>query len=464
MTILRLTVLLLLFAGCHISVAQADSLTISQAVQQALDKYPAVRASLEQVRSAAAGINLARTNYLPRADFLGQTNRATRNNVLGLLLPQPVIPSISGPVLGTNSATSVWGSAVGALVSWEPFDFGLRGATVRAAESSRARAGVELNLTQFDVAAAAADAFLNLLAAQERVRAAQADVDRRQVLAKAVHALVDQELRPGADASRSDAELAAARTFLFQAQEAERVSRAALAQVLGIAGSDLQVQPGALLDLPPDQALPAPAFSSHPLAQVDRARIEETQARLRALERSYFPRFNLQSALSGRGSGVRPDGALETGTNGLGPDRANWAIGMTVTFPLLDLPALRARKQIEASNERREMARYDQSIQQLTGQWEKARAAWESARQVAENTPIQLRAARTTETQARARYQAGLANIVEVADAQRLLVQAEIDDALARLGVWRGLFFMAAAKGDLEPFLQNVRGKTSGGK
>ena len=110
------------------------------------------------------------------------------------------------------------------------------------------------------------------------------------------------------------------------------------------------------------------------------------------------------------------------------------------------------------------MARYDQAIQQLTGQWEKARAAWESARQVAENTPIQLRAARATETQARARYQAGLANIVEVADAQRLLVQAEIDDALARLGVWRGLFLMAAAKGDLEPFLQAVRGKTSGGK
>ena len=54
-----------------------------EAVQRALDKYPAVRSSAEQVSAAAAGINLARTTYLPRADFLGQVNRATHNNVFG---------------------------------------------------------------------------------------------------------------------------------------------------------------------------------------------------------------------------------------------------------------------------------------------------------------------------------------------------------------------------------------------
>src|SRR5882724_2778213 len=95
--------------------AQQPTLTIDQAVQQALDKYPAIRTSLEQVSAAAAGINLARTAYLPRADFLGQANRATHNNVFGLMLPQSVIPSVSGPVLGTNSLNNVWGTAVGAL-------------------------------------------------------------------------------------------------------------------------------------------------------------------------------------------------------------------------------------------------------------------------------------------------------------------------------------------------------------
>src|SRR5690348_5905548 len=90
-----------------------QELTLDQAVERAVSTYPAVRVSLEQVSAAAAGIGLARTSYLPKADFLGQANRATHNNVFGMLLPQSVIPSISGPVLGTNSLNNVWGTAVG---------------------------------------------------------------------------------------------------------------------------------------------------------------------------------------------------------------------------------------------------------------------------------------------------------------------------------------------------------------
>src|SRR5205085_3606130 len=121
------------------AMAQKRPLTIQDAVQESLAKYPSVRSSLEQVSAAAAAINLARTAYLPRADFLGQVNRATHNNVFGLLLPQSIIPSISGPVLRTNSLNNVWGSAVGGLVSWEPIDFGLRRANVETAIATRDR-------------------------------------------------------------------------------------------------------------------------------------------------------------------------------------------------------------------------------------------------------------------------------------------------------------------------------------
>src|SRR6266566_4295983 len=117
--------------------AQQSPLTIQDAVNRSLASYPVIRSSMEQVAAAAAGINLARTAFLPRADFAGVLNRATHNNVFGLLLPQSVIPSMSGPVLGTNSLSNVWGSAVGTLVSWEPIDFGLRRANVETAEAAR---------------------------------------------------------------------------------------------------------------------------------------------------------------------------------------------------------------------------------------------------------------------------------------------------------------------------------------
>jgi len=89
----------------------------------------------------------------------------------------------------------------------------------------------------------------------------------------------------------------------------------------------------------------------------------------------------------------------------------------------------------------------------LRAQWNRAVATLNGARRIAANTPVQVAAARTAVQQASARYDAGLANIDELAEAQRLLTQAEIDDVLARLGVWRGLLGIATAAGDIQPFV-----------
>src|SRR5690348_5342806 len=146
---MRRIIVLLLSAGPSLW-AETRPVTLAEAVQNALRNYPSVRVSEEQVNAAAAAIDLARTAYLPRIDALGQANRATRNNIFGLLFPQGVIPSISGPVLGTNNLGSAWGSAVGTLVTWEPFDFGLRSAAVSDAAAARAQAEAALKRTQYD--------------------------------------------------------------------------------------------------------------------------------------------------------------------------------------------------------------------------------------------------------------------------------------------------------------------------
>ena len=163
----RVTVatLVLLLISCQSALAQSNdgktkAFTLEEAVNFALKNYPAVRASIEQLSAARAGVGLAKTSYLPRADMLWQSNRATRNNITGLLLPQSVISPISGPVLPFTSNDSVWGSAAGLLVSWEPFDFGRRGATVNAARAGQNVANSELSVTRLDVAVAVTNAFL----------------------------------------------------------------------------------------------------------------------------------------------------------------------------------------------------------------------------------------------------------------------------------------------------------------
>lgn len=437
--------------------------TLEEAVDFALKNYPAVKAAMEQANAARSGVGLARTDYLPRTDMLWQGNRASRNNVFGLLLPQSVIPSVSGPVLSATSGEGVWGSAAGLLFSWEPFDFGERGARVDSARAAQSQADSQLALTRLDVEVATINSFLTLFAAEQTVHAAQADVERREVLAKAIHVLVDAQLRAGADASRADAELARARANLARTQQQQETSRAALANILGIADARVEVREGSLAQKPAENVPATSSLSTHPLAGAQQARVQELRSQVRLLDRTYYPKFNLQSALYGRGSGANTDGTFQGGTNGLGIDRSNWAVGLTVTFPLLDIFSIRVRKDIQLANERAEAARYDQTIQDLTGQLKKAQASLEGARKVAEATPVELQAARATETQERARYQAGLATLVDVSDAQSLLVQAEIDDALAQLAVWQNLASVAAAQGDLSPFLQLTKDKTQGG-
>jgi len=438
--------------------------TLEQAVDFALKNYPAVRASLEQAKAAQAGVGLARTTYLPRADTVWQMNRATDNNISGLLLPQSIIAPISGPVPATASGRGAWGSAAGLLFSWEPLDFGYRGAKVDAARAIRDGAAAEASLTRLDVAVATVNAYLTALAAERTVRAAEADVQRRETFSKAVHVLTDNQLRAGADASRADAEWARAKVNLARARQQEQVSRAILADILGMPDTSVDVREDSLREAPPDTSPQTTEVVAHPGAESGHARVAQAQAEVHALERAYYPKIYLQSSVYGRGSGIDPAGNFLGGSNGLGPDRGNWAAGVSVTFPIFDIFSIRSKRAVEAANERAEAARYDQTLQDLTGQLRKAEASLAGSRQVAENTPVELEAARATENQERTRYQAGLATLVDVADAQSLLVQAETDDALAHLAVWQNLAAVAASHGDLQPFFQLLHDQTQGGR
>jgi outer membrane protein TolC len=127
-----------------------------------------------------------------------------------------------------------------------------------------------------------------------------------------------------------------------------------------------------------------------------------------------------------------------------------------MTFPAFDFFSLRAQKKVQAANVRAEQARYSQVIDDLSVQLQQAQAQLWGAQQIARNTPVELRAAQQSEAQQRARFQAGLATVIDVAAAESVLAQAEADDAIARLNVWRAIANLAAARGDLAPFLTQL--------
>ena len=330
----------------------AHALTLEDALDYALQHYPAIRASLEQVSSVRAGVPLARTQYLPYLSGVYQDSRATQNQVPGIWMPTAITPTVEGPI-GGSSGQSYWGSQAAILFSWEPFDFGLRSANVGGARSAVDKSTADLAVTRLQVATAVGNYFLNALAAHQAVVAAQANVNRWQVFNQSVHTLVDNALRPGADASRADAQLALAKTQLYQAQAGEQGALATLAALMGMAGNEVRLDAGKLLHVPPVDSLPSSAPADNPIARDQMAAVRQVQAQEKVLSRTDYPRIFLGAEAFGRGSEVPNNGSIIGNWNGLLPGRGDWVAGLTITFPnVFDFKALGAEKQMAKANER----------------------------------------------------------------------------------------------------------------
>jgi outer membrane protein TolC len=437
-------------------------LTLEQVIATADANYPAIKAAEAQRKAAQGGIAVAKTAYLPHTDVLWQTNRATANNILGLLLPQQTIPSVTGSVLPSDPTRSAWNSAGGALLSWQPFDFGARGAKVEVAYQGSEAARQAEALTRLQVSANAGSAFFDLAAAERLVVVAQANVQRYESFDKAVHVLVDNTLRPGVDASQADAQLALARNQLIQIQTQVALRRSALAEYLQTAQANATIDAAQILAALPPTDLQTAGATNHPAVLEEHALGLQQEAQKRFLDRSYVPVFSTSGMVFGRGAGTDASGKFPGGTAGLAPNVFNWGAGVQVSFAAFDFFNIRDQKRVQDANVLAEHARYNQSVSDVNAALEKAQATLIGARQLAANTPIELAAAQASEQQQQVRYRSGLATVVDIAAAEGVLAQAEGDDAIARLGVWRAELGVAAAQGDLQPFLELLQGQAKG--
>lgn len=440
--------------------ASHRSLTLQSAIEQAANNYPAIRAAQAQQESASNAIGVARAAYLPRADMIWQLNRATTNKANLTPLGQTVVPIPTEPARETTGHSD-WNTLTGVLFSWQPFDFGVRHAQVGVARFGyeSARRGAEL--TRVDIESAAAGAFLDVVAARQIARVQQANVQRMETLSRSIHVLVDNTLRPGADASQADAQLAQARTQLIQAQAQEKVRLEALANLLQIPSDQIEIDDTPVLGDAPAEADPGIPIDAHPLVEQQTAIRDQAKEQLQLLNRSWVPSFSLYGSVSGLGAGLTssPVPAFQGGTAGLAPQTYNWLAAVQITFPAFQIFTLHPQQKAQQAQLSAAEANRARALSDVSTQVKEARALLDGARSVAQNTPVELDAARQSERQQQARYQSGLATVIEVSAAESALAQADGDDAVARLNVWRGLAGVAEAEGDLTPFLQLLQKK-----
>jgi outer membrane protein TolC len=447
----RLPLTLVVVAAAARAEPAPTTLDLDGAIAFATAHHPALRADAADVRAATEAVDVERAKYTPDLEVFAQLDRGTTNAVPGAYFAVPGLPVVAGTP-GRTFDSGHFASEAGVSATWDALGYRKWDAMI-----DKARADVQLARDSavagaIDVQYAAADKFLVAAERDRAVAAAKAGVDRAHVFLDIVSATVGSDLRAGADLSRAKTELAFAQIALSRAQTAREVALAELRVALGAPDAPIQLDV-AHLGPPPGSLASGRARDPHVVVAEDR--VNAAEADRRVIATGTQPKLALVGALFARGSGLLTGGA---DAHGLVPDAANWELGVLFTWPLLADRTVAPQVRAQAARVSREHALEDALAQELAGRTARARTLLAGALEVAHNTPDALQAASDAEKQTTARFKAQLATADDVAQAQRLLVQAETDDALARLDVWRALLFSAYAGGDLAPFLAAYRG------
>ncbi|MFA7336520.1 MAG: TolC family protein [Candidatus Obscuribacterales bacterium] len=434
------------------------SLTLVGAVHLAESRYPQILKQQAELRAAKRNVTLQKVReYNPAALLSYQQADASHNRLTQTLFGSAVLPATPGPGPENVKFGADAFSAAGFIIDWAPIDFGLHKARINYSKAEMQLASAHYDLTVLDVTVQAAASFLDALIMKEQVGVAIANVQRFADFSKVVHAQVDAGLKAGADASLADSQLANAKNDLVRARLNYELALAELAFKVGVGGNSVEINPGGISKLtqPDDPQRDSPKFTSHPLTLAKQSIVNLRQANRKVLEKEYYPKFRWLAGINLRGTTFKTNkgDVPAPGISGLFPTVPNWNVGMVIDFPFFEIIRIQAEKKVVDEQIDSAQQSYALAVQQLKTEDVQARARVKASLELAANMPIQVQAATQAAQQAQARYEAGLATVAQVAEANQILADSRVKEAVTNVGVWKALLANAAVHGNLRPFL-----------
>jgi outer membrane protein TolC len=443
-------------------------LTLDGAVALSEKNYPKLLQAQAEVRAAQKQVTVQRIKeYNPDSLLSYQNVAGSHNRLTQTLFSSPALPTTPGPGPERVEMRGQAFSGAGFIIDWAPIDFGLHKARIDLARTQYGLTKARHGATLLDVTVEAASRYLDALVMHEQVTVAQANLQRFADFSKVVHAQVDAGLKSGADASLADSQLANARNDLIRAGLNDDLARAALGYIVGLGGEFVEIDSTGIIDVtePLETQRALPVFEHHPLALAGRAAISTNIAQRHVLSKEYYPVLRWLGGMNLRGTTFNNNrGDVESpNVSGIFPVIPNWNVGLMIDLPFFDIIRIRAEKNVVAEQITAAERAYDLVIQGLKTENAQARARMRAAVQLAANMPIQVDAARIAAAQAQARYEAGLATVAQVAEANQILADSRVKLAVANVGVWRALLAVASVHGNLQPFLAEAKRLSKGG-
>jgi outer membrane protein len=429
----------------------SHSPSLHDLLKQAEANYPLIKSKMLDVQAAQKGISISQSTFIPTLDASYQVNRATYNNITGMVYPQYIIP-ISGPPSTGNNMTGVYGTAASLVLNWQPITFGQRKSQIEYSKANYQSSGFDAQNEIFEHKVKVINAYLDVITATEVVKVLEGNLRRAEANFLLARTMVGNGLKPGVDSTLFKAELSRAKIELLNSRKLKSQSIIILSQLVA-SESDVNVSDSSYFSKLPSLATISDSLKN-PILSLYNSNTELSKAKGKMLKRTMMPTLGVWGTTYARGSEI--SGGVVVPHDGLSFERYNWGVGLQLSVPLLQAarisPQLKQQQYVIMSNEEK----LNNISLQLRKQLEIADTTLYSVLAIAKESPVLYESANYSYKSLLSRYQAGLATYADLIQAQYVLIKAETEYKTNFMGVWKALLNKAEISGDLNLFLNQV--------
>jgi outer membrane protein len=386
-------------------------LGLEEAVNIGLENAPVIVARISDYIASQQRVNQALAPLLPQLTASGNYGRARSLNTFG-----------------GNTLYSDFGSA-SVTASQLLFDFGRTWAAKDAAKSNAVAFKEILESQKLDISQLVKTQYFTLLLSKRLVQVNLAALDRAEVNLRSAQGFFQVGTQPKSFVTRAEVDVANGRVNVIRAQNAVNLARVALNAAMGIAVN----APTEVKDLLSYTQFPlnrdeliGEALRNRPEYRQAKALADSADASVRQTFRDFFPN------LFGSGTyGIAGVTAVDRNTSGFIDSGNQWNVGLTLSWSIFDGGGKIARYKEAKANLEAAKARVRDTELQV---WQNVEQSYLNLGEAEERIGAAQKAVESAEENyqlARGRFDAGVANIIELTDAQLALTQAQSDQAQA---------------------------------
>ncbi|MDB4934535.1 MAG: outer rane efflux protein [Labilithrix sp.] len=394
-----------------------------------------VIAARQRLVAAQRDADVPGAQWLPRLGAMAQVVSSTANNSTTTILGTSTVdlPRIGGTKVEERPDLQPYPSTAAALgVRQELYDFGRIAAETNAAVLAGDVERFRVANVVLDVDFGVEQSYFAVLAAVSIEEASRGAFDRAAQHRDLARANVQSGLRPPIELTRAEADVARYEAGMMRARASVHVARSVFAVAVGVDDVELDVRgtPDDVHPLPPLATVLGMAAAS-PAVLEGRARVEAQRASSKALDAQTRPNIMGTASISGRAGGAAPSSGPVPYGDGWVPAVPNYDVGVVLTWPIVE-PVWNRRADASRARER---ALASEAGALLESQRGAISIAYHEA-VVSQQTLAALErgagAARANYDQAENRFRVGLGTSTELADAQALRTEADIQLAIGR--------------------------------